>query len=293
MVAPSKTHEVFNQSPPFEDVNLYGSDAALIEAVEREGGGHAAKSLDAFGKVAGSAEALERGRIANVESPKLATHDRQGRRRDVVTFHPAYHTLMRTSCNAGLHSSVWAHLGKRGAQRAPGAHVARAGAFYLAAQMEAGHCCPITMTNAAVPVLMQEPDVAAEWVPRVLPFEYDPGFVPAENKAAVTLGMGMTEKQGGTDVRAATTVAEPIAGAGPGREYLLTGHKWFLSAPMSDAFLVLAQAQGGLTCFLVPRFLPDGSVNALHLQRLKDKLGNRSNASSEVEFQGAWGARNR
>ncbi|CAN1722310.1 putative acyl-CoA dehydrogenase AidB [Hyphomicrobium sp. 1Nfss2.1] len=288
MVAPSETHEVFNQSPPFEDVNLYASDAALIEAVEREGGGHAAKSLDAFGKVAGSAEALERGRIANVESPKLATHDRQGRRRDVVTFHPAYHTLMRTSCNAGLHSSVWAHLGKRGVLRAPGAHVARAGAFYLAAQMEAGHCCTITMTNAAVPVLMQEPDVAAEWVPRVLPFEYDPAFVPAENKAAVTLGMGMTEKQGGTDVRAATTVAEPIAGAGPGREYLLTGHKWFLSAPMSDAFLVLAQAQGGLTCFLVPRFRPDGSVNALYLQRLKDKLGNRSNASSEVEFQGAW-----
>src|SRR5688572_9579590 len=288
MSARSTTHEVLNQPPPLEDVNLYATDAALIDAVEREGGGQAAGALDTFGKVAGSAEALERGRLANKVTPELSTHDRYGKRRDTVTFHPAYHMLMRTSCMEGLHSSVWTHHGKKGGARPAGAHVARAGAFYLAAQMEAGHCCPITMTSAAVPVLLQQPDVAAEWLPRILPYTYDPSFAPASAKTAVTLGMGMTEKQGGTDVRAATTMAEPVAGGGPGGEYRITGHKWFLSAPMSDAFLVLAQAPGGLTCFLMPRFRPDGSVNALHLQRLKDKLGNRSNASSEVEFHGAY-----
>jgi putative acyl-CoA dehydrogenase len=157
----------------------------------------------------------------------------------------------------------------------------------MAAQMEAGHCCPITMTNAAVPVLLRQPELAKEWIPRILPYCYDAGFAPASAKAAVTLGMGMTEKQGGTDVRASTTMAEPLGAGGPGGEYAITGHKWFMSAPMSDAFLVLAQAPGGLTCFLMPRFLPDGSVNALRLQRLKDKLGNRSNASSEVEFHRA------
>lgn len=282
------THEVFNQPPPLEDVNLFASDSVLTDAIEREGAGHAAKSLDAFGRVAGSAEALERGRLANVEVPKLSTHDRNGCRRDTVTFHPAYHALMRTSCGQGLHSSVWAHLAKKGSAPSMDANVARAGAFYLAAQMEAGHCCPITMTSAAVPVLVQQPDIAAEWLPRIVPFDYDPSFAPARAKSAVTIGMGMTEKQGGTDVRASTTLAEPVNGGGPGGEYRLTGHKWFLSAPMSDAFLVLAQAPGGLTCFLLPRFLPDGSVNALHLQRLKDKLGNRSNASSEVEFHGAY-----
>ncbi len=287
MVAPSATHEVFNQPPLFEDVDLFASDAALVGAVEREGAGHAVKSLGAFGRVAGSAAALEQGRLANVELPRLATHDRQGRRRDVVSFHPAYHALMRSSCAQGLHSALWAHLAKRG-ERHPAAYVARAAAFYMAAQMEAGHCCPITMTSAAVPVLLQQPDIAAEWLPRILPYDYDPSFAPASAKTAVTLGMGMTEKQGGTDVRASTTLAERIDGGGPGREYRLTGHKWFLSAPMSDAFLVLAQAPKGLTCFLVPRFTPDDSVNALHLQRLKDKLGNRSNASSEVEFHGAY-----
>lgn len=288
MVTQSPTHEVFNQPPPFEDVELFASDAALADAVEREGGGHAAKSLDAFGQLAGSAEALERGRLANEHKPQLATHDRHGRRRDVVTFHPAYHALMRSSCAEGLHSSIWAHLAKKGAAPRPGAHVARAAAFYMAAQMEAGHCCPITMTSAAVATLLHEAKLAAEWLPRILPFDYDPTFAPAAQKRAVTLGMGMTEKQGGTDVRASTTMAEPIGGGGPAGEYRLTGHKWFLSAPMSDAFLVLAQAPRGLTCFLMPRFLPDGSVNAIHLQRLKDKLGNRSNASSEVEFHGAY-----
>jgi putative acyl-CoA dehydrogenase len=288
MAAPFTTHEVLNQPPLFEDVDLYASDAALKEAVAREGGGHAVPALSAFGRLAGSAEALERGRLANDNPPQLATHDRQGRRRDTVTFHPAYHALMRTSCKEGLHSAVWTHLARKGAARAGGAHVARAGAFYMAAQMEAGHCCPITMTNAAVPVLLQQPDVAAEWLPRILPFDYDPSFAPAAAKSAVTLGMGMTEKQGGTDVRASTSMASPLAGGGPGKEYRITGHKWFMSAPMSDAFLVLAQAPAGLTCFLMPRFLPDGSVNAIRLQRLKDKLGNRSNASSEVEFAGAF-----
>jgi putative acyl-CoA dehydrogenase len=286
MPGPFATHEVFNQPPPLEDVNLFTSDKGLMDAVEREGGSEAADRLQAFGCVTGRAEAFERGRLANENPPRLATHDRQGRRRDTVTYHPAYHELMHISCGEGLHSSVWADLGSGKASR-PGAHVRRAGAFYMAAQMEAGHCCPITMTNAAVPVLLLEPSIAKEWVPRVLPSAYDASFAPAAKKTAVTLGMGMTEKQGGTDVRAATTTAEPVGGRGSGAEYVVTGHKWFMSAPMSDAFLVLAQAEGGLTCFLLPRFLPDGRVNALHFQRLKDKLGNRSNASSEVEFTGA------
>jgi len=288
MTGPFTTHEVLNQPPPLEDVNLFASDLALKEAVEREGAGAAREALDAFGALTGSAEALERGRLANEHLPRLETHDRHGHRRDTVAYHPAYHELMTTSCTQGLHSAVWTHLRTAGEPRRPGAHVARAGAFYMAAQMEAGHCCPITMTNAAVPVLLLQPDLAEEWIPKILPFRYDPSFAPAREKAAVTFGMGMTEKQGGTDVRASSTMAEPVATGGAGAEYIITGHKWFMSAPMSDAFLVLAQAENGLTCFLMPRFLPDGSVNALRFQRLKDKLGNRSNASSEVEFHGAW-----
>jgi len=287
MPGPFATHEVFNQPPPLEDLNLFTSDKALVEAVEREGGGDASERLAAFGEVAGSAQAFERGRLANEHPPRLATHDRHGRRRDTVAYHPAYHDLMATSCGEGLHSSVWADLAEAAQRPRAGAHVRRAGAFYMAAQMEAGHCCPITMTNAAVPVLLLEPSLAKQWVPRILPFKYDPSFAPAAGKSAATLGMGMSEKQGGTDVRAATTKAEPIGARGSGAEYIVTGHKWFMSAPMSDAFVVLAQAAVGLTCFLMPRFLPDGSVNALHFQRLKDKLGNRSNASSEVEFAGA------
>ena len=191
----------------------------------------------------------------------------------------------------GLHCSAWEHLGKPGdASRCRAPTSPRSAGFYMAAQMEAGHRCPITMTNAAVPALLLQPEIAAEWLPKILPRDYDPSFAPAAAKRAVTIGMGMTEKQGGTDVRANTTTAAPVGGGGPGAEYLITGHKWFMSAPMCDAFLVLAQAPGGLSCFLMPRFLPDGSVNALHFQRLKDKLGNRSNASSEVEFHGAHGA---
>jgi putative acyl-CoA dehydrogenase len=286
MPAPFATHEVFNQPPPLEDVNLFSSDTALMEAVEREGGGDASERLQAFGRLTGSAEALGRGRLANEHPPRLSTHDARGHRSDTVTYHPAYHELMRASCGEGLHSSVWADLADAGKAPRPGTHVRRAGAFYMAAQMEAGHCCPITMTNAAVPVLLLESTLAKEWVPRILPFKYDPSFAPAAKKSAVTLGMGMTEKQGGTDVRANLTRAEPSADG-----YCLTGHKWFMSAPMCDAFLVLAQAPGGLTCFLLPRFAPDGSVNGLRLQRLKDKLGNRSNASAEVEFAHAFGFR--
>ena len=283
MTQSSTTHEVFNQTPPLVDLNLYATDAALQEAVVREGGGGEAKSLVAFGLTSGSSEAFERGRIANEQLPRLRTHDSQGRRLDVVDYHPAYHQLMQTSIAEGLHSAVWSHLARHGDPAKPGAHVARAGAFYMAAQMEAGHCCPITMTCAAVATLRLEPDLAADWLPRILSRSYDPVFRPASEKAGVTIGMGMTEKQGGTDVRANTTTAEPSADG----SYLVTGHKWFMSAPMSDAFVILAQAKAGLTCFLLPRFRPDGTVNALRFQRLKDKLGNRSNASSEVEFFGA------
>ncbi|MGH6815939.1 MAG: isovaleryl-CoA dehydrogenase [Hyphomicrobiaceae bacterium] len=282
------THEVTNQSPPFQDVNLFTGDAVLRAAVEREGGGAAVADLTRFGAACGTAEAFECGRLANEFPPRLKTHDAKGRRLDIVEFHPAYHACMAASCAEGLHSGVWEHLAVPGTNPEPGANVARAAACYMAAQMEAGHCCPITMTNAAVPTLLLQPDIAKVWLPKILPRAYDRRFRPAADKTAVTIGMGMTEKQGGTDVRANTTRAEPAAGrGGPGAAYTVTGHKWFLSAPMCDAFLVLAQAPGGLSCFLMPRFRPDGSVNGLRLQRLKDKLGNRSNASSEVEFHSA------
>jgi putative acyl-CoA dehydrogenase len=281
------TDEIPNQSPPFVDINLFTTDAALQEAVEREGADYALEQLAEFGAVCGSAEALERGRLANEYPPRLKTHDPKGRRLDIVEFHPAYHACMARSMAEGLHCSSW-ERDKTGSPL-PAANVARAGAFYMAAQMEAGHCCPLTMTNASVPTLRLQPELANEWVPRILSRRYDPAFRPAAEKASVTIGMGMTEKQGGTDVRANTTLAQPVANGGPGGEYIISGHKWFFSAPMCDAFLVLAQAPGGLSCFLVPRHLPDGTVNALRLQRLKDKLGNRSNASAEVEFHGALG----
>ncbi|HXF55021.1 MAG TPA: isovaleryl-CoA dehydrogenase [Hyphomicrobiaceae bacterium] len=286
MTSPFATHEVLNQSPPFEDVNLFLTDRALQDAVKREGGSSALERLAALGAWAGSREALELGRLANEHPPRLRTHDAKGRRLDVVEFHPAYHALMQHSMAEGLHCAAWERT-PAAASTAAGANVIRAAAFYLTAQVEAGHCCPITMTSAAVPTLMLQADIAEAWLPRIMARTYDRRFVPAVQKSAVTLGMGMTEKQGGTDVRTNTTRAEPVANGGPGGEYRLTGHKWFMSAPMCDAFLVLAQAPAGLSCFLLPRFLPDGSVNAVRLQRLKDKLGNRSNASAEVEFQGA------
>ena len=275
--------EAPNQSPPFVDVNLFATDTALREAVVREGAGHAVRQLEEFGALCGSAEAFEQGRLANEYPPRLRTHDAQGRRIDFVEFHPAYHACMAQSMGAGLHCGSW----ERSGNSALAVNVARAAAFYMTAQMEAGHCCPITMTNAAVPTLRLQPEIADEWVPRILSRDYDPTFRPAAEKSSITIGMGMTEKQGGTDVRANTTRAEPVASGGPGGEYILTGHKWFFSAPMSDAFLVLAQTRGGISCFFVPRHLPDGTINALRLQRLKDKLGNRSNASAEVEFHGA------
>jgi putative acyl-CoA dehydrogenase len=279
------TDAVSNQVPPLTDVNLFAADVALTDAVTREGAGASARTLNAFGLTAGSEEARELASLANRHTPELATHDRHGRRLDVVTYHPAYHDLMRLSCAEGLANGTWAHLGPAGGAPDKAAHVTRSANLYLAAQMEPGHCCPLTMTNAAVPVLLKNESLARDWLPLVLSRTYDPSFEPAAGKAGVTLGMGMTEKQGGTDVRANTTRATRTADG----LYTLTGHKWFLSAPMSDAFLILAQTDPGLSLFLVPRFLPDESVNALHFQRLKNKLGNRANASSEVELHAATG----
>ncbi|MBY0531874.1 MAG: acyl-CoA dehydrogenase family protein [Xanthobacteraceae bacterium] len=282
VTSPFATHEVFNQSPPMGDINLYSSDAALAEAIEAFGAGKSAGSLREFGAAFGRAEMAELARLANEYTPKLRTHDRQGHRADVVEFHPAYHRFMEESIKAGVHSSVWAADGSF----VPGEHVARSVRHYLASEVEQGHLCPVTMTHAATGALGAEPSLAKEWLPRIRSREYDPRFIPPGEKRGVTFGMGMTEKQGGTDVRQNTTRAEP-----DGDGYRLIGHKWFFSAPMCDAFLVLAQAKGGLTCFLVPRHKPDGTPNALRLMRLKEKLGNRSNASSEVEFEGAYAQR--
>jgi putative acyl-CoA dehydrogenase len=275
------THEVANQPPPLADVNLYAADRALAEAVRREGAGWAEAELAALGGRLGEAEVLEWGAQANRHPPVLHAFDRAGRRRDEVEFHPAWHALLGLAVSRGLHSGPWR------APR-PGAHVARAAGVFLLNQVEAGVCCPIAMTYAAVPTLRRQPDLAAEWLPRICATAYDPGLRPVAEKAGVLVGMALTEKQGGSDLRTSTTRAVPVGGSGPEGEYLLTGHKWFCSAPMCDAFLVLARAPGGLSCFLLPRVLPDGTRNAFHLQRLKDKLGNRANASSEVEFDGAW-----
>jgi putative acyl-CoA dehydrogenase len=269
-----------NQSPPYQDIDLYGSDRPLQEAVAANGAANEATALAEFGRRWGAAEKFEQGRVANANPPKLDTVDAEGFRRDVVQYHSAYHGFISESITAGLHASTWTAEGTRAA---PPAEVARAARFYIAAQVETGHLCPITMTRAAVAALAVEPSLAARVVPKIVTRDYDPDFRPWWEKSGITLGMGMTEKQGGTDVRANTTRALPADGA-----YAITGHKWFMSAPMCDAFLVLAQAPAGLTCFLMPRFRPDGTVNALHFQRLKDKLGNRSNASSEVEFADAF-----
>ncbi|MCB1521704.1 MAG: isovaleryl-CoA dehydrogenase [Hyphomicrobiaceae bacterium] len=286
-----QTHEVTNQPPPFADVNLYLADAAFAEAVAREGSGALGDERDRLahlGAEAGSARALEIGRLANAHPPRLSRFDAQGRPLNLVEFHPAYHDAMRMSFAAGLHCSAWDHLSTGEAPR-PGAHVSRLAGIYMMTQMEAGHVCPITMTNAAVATLLQAPDLARPLLGKILSRTYDPSFAPIPSKAGITIGMGMTEKQGGTDVRANTTVATPQPGGSSGHRYMLVGHKWFMSAPMSDAFLMLAQAPRGLSCFLVPRFREDGTANALEFQRLKDKLGNRSNASSEVELRGAEG----
>jgi putative acyl-CoA dehydrogenase len=277
------THEVLNQSPPFEDVDLFALDRPLVDAVAANGGASAAKELSEFGKHWGSAAMAARGRAANENTPKLRSFDSRGNRRDEVEFHPTYHELMAHSAHAGVHNSTWTAQGK---PAGGAAEVVRAAKFYIAAQVETGHLCPITMTRASVAALAVQPELLAKTMPVIATRAYDPGFAPWWTKRGMTLGMGMTEKQGGTDVRSNMTRAER-----DGEGYRITGHKWFMSAPMCDAFLVLAQADGGLTCFFMPRFKPDGSVNAIQFQRLKDKLGNRSNASSEVEFKGAYAER--
>ncbi|MCX7170611.1 MAG: isovaleryl-CoA dehydrogenase [Proteobacteria bacterium] len=271
------THDVFNQAPPLENYNLYASNPALQEAVVREGAGWAHDWLMQRGAELGAAEMLEWANQANKYPPTLRLVDTGGRRRDEVDFHPAYHQLMAYLKRHGASAGPWA-------DPQVGAHVKRGALYLLFAEIEDGTLCPTTMTYAVVPALSRDRALAAEWLPRIYSLDYDRRFLPAEQKAGVTLGMGLTEKQGGSDVRANTTRAELIAG----REYSIVGHKWFFSAPMCDAFLILAQAPGGLSCFFLPRWTPDGKLNDIRIQRLKDKLGDKSNAGSEVEF---WGAR--
>ncbi|HEY0595271.1 acyl-CoA dehydrogenase family protein [Sphingopyxis sp.] len=275
------THEVFNQPPPFEDVNLFSGDHALVDAVTRAGAGEHAARLAALGLRCGSAEVIEWGVEANRQVPALDSFDRYGHRVDEVRFHPAYHELMRLGLDSGFAASAW-----DGSVRG---HTLHAAILFLTGQADSGTSCPMTMTYAAVPALRAEAAVADIWVPRIAAGRYDPAPRPAAEKAGVTIGMAMTEKQGGSDVRANTTRAEPTGEEG---WYSLTGHKWFCSAPMCDAFLTLAYTTSGLTCFLVPRWLPDGTRNAgFRVMRLKDKMGDRSNASSEVEYHGALAQR--
>ena len=280
-----KTHEVLNQPPPLADYNLYSSDTVLREIVARDAA-WAEAEIEAFGRHLGRSDVLALGDLANRHPPRLATHDRFGHRIDEVEFHPAWHELMRLGVEAEIHALPWN-------RRRPGAHVARAVKHYLLTQVEAGVLCPLTMTFAAVPALegssgvAGSSEIAAEWIPRLTSASYDPRFLPAGVKSGCLMGMAMTEKQGGSDVRANTTRARPVGPEGPGRLHHLTGHKWFCSAPMCDAFLTLAHTERGLTCFLVPRWTEDGRRNRIHIQRLKDKLGNRSNASSEIEYRDA------
>src|SRR5947209_12023008 len=273
-----QTHEVFNQPPPLTGYNLFTTDRTLVQAVARAGAAWANPQISELGQLLGTEQAQRWGFEANENQPVLHTHDPYGNRRDEVLFHPAWHHLMQTSVAHRVHSLPWTE--KRG-----GAHVARAVMMMLTAQNELGHTCPISMTFSGLAALRHEPDLAREWEPGILSSIYDPRFRPPQEKSGVLLGMGMTEKQGGSDVRANTTRAERI---GNSREYLVTGHKWFCSAPMCDAFLILAQASKGLSCFLLPRWTPTGERNSFYIQRLKDKMGNRSNASSEVELAAAW-----
>src|SRR5215468_3753305 len=274
------THEVFNQPPPLRDYNPFDCDRALGEALEREGAGWARGRAHQIGAIAGG-PAIDWGVQANAFPPVLRTHDRYGHRIDEVEYHPAWHELMRVAVGHGLHALPWR-------EPRPGAHVARAAMFFVLAQAEAGHGCPISMTYSGVPALRAQPELAREWEPRLTSTQYDARFVPVTQKSGALCGMAMTEKQGGSDVRANTTRAEALGTGGPGGEYAVTGHKWFCSAPMCDAFLVLAQTERGLSCFLLPRWVPDGTRKRFYIQRLKEKLGNLSNASSEVEFDGAW-----
>jgi len=271
------THEVFNQSVPLVDYDLYESDRVLREHLRRETGTSFEPGVRAFGKALGRSETIQWGFQANTYTPELRTHDRFGHRIDEVEFHPAWHEIMRLAMAHETHNQPW---------RDPtaGSHAARIAKHYMLAQIEAGSGCPITMTFACVPALRHQPEIAAEWEPLVCGTEYDPRPIAYDRKKAVLIGMAMTEKQGGSDVRSNTTRARAIDSGGPGALYELTGHKWFCSAPMCDAFLTLGQTERGLSCFLVPRWLPDGTRNPLRIQRLKNKLGNRSNASSEIEY---------
>lgn len=276
------THEVSNQAPELQDYNLYSRDAALVAGVRQYGAGWHEQPLERLGAKLGTAEVLLLGELANRHLPELSTHDRHGRRIDMVEFHPSWHQLLGLLRQENLHALPWV-------QPRAGAHVARAAGYFLHAQVEAGSLCPTTMTFAAIPVLQNEPQLFVALKDKLYSREHDPRDLPIEHKKSILLGMGMTEKQGGSDVRSNTTSAHPTEGGGRGQAYLLTGHKWFFSAPMCDAHMVLARTDTGLSCFFVPRWRPDGTKNAVLIQRLKDKLGNRSNSSSEVEFQDAYG----
>ena len=276
------THEVTNQPPPLAPYDAYATDLPLRQALVREGAGWATQAVEAYGPIAGG-ELMELGVAANENKPAFRPFDRYGHRIDEVDFHPSYHRLMELGIAHGVPNFAWRHA------ETAGAHVARAALMYLHGQADQGTCCPMTMTYASVPVFQHAPTLAKEWLPRITAIDYDARSIPAWKKRGNTIGMGMTEKQGGSDVRANTTRAHPLNAGGASGLYELVGHKWFLSAPMCDAFLVLAQTERGISCFLMPRFAPDGSRNALRIQRLKVKLGDWSNASSEVEFHGAAG----
>lgn len=278
--AMAHTHDVENQPPPLSGHNLFTGDQALRQWVAHYGLSKDDAALSAHGAWAGRADVIELGFQANAQKPELMTHDRYGHRIDAVNFHPAYHALMQQALTQGLHSEPWLNPG-------PGAHVHRAARYYLHVQVEAAHGCPVTMTFAAQPAIARQSDIANSWLPKLFARDYDSRNVPYFEKDALTVGMAMTEKQGGSDVRRNRTRAYPLAEEGPGQIYELVGHKYFVSAPMSDAFLVLAQAPGGLSCFLMPRWRPDGSKNPLQIQRLKNKMGNVANASSETELRGA------
>ncbi len=275
------THEVFNQAEPLVDYNLFEANRPLRDALKFNAPALNAAPLQALGEQLGTAAMQTHARLANVHTPELRSHDRFGRRIDEVEFHPSYHALMSAATAAGLHGTPWAE-GERTKGSSP--HVLRAAGFMLFTELEPSILCPISMTYAVTPALRRNAAVYADWGPKLTSRAYDPALKPYSQKAGVTMGMGMTEKQGGSDVRSNTTQATPDGTDGWGRRFRLTGHKWFMSAPMCDAFLVLAQCQGGLSCFFLPRLLPDGTVNAILIQRLKDKLGNKANASSEVEF---------
>jgi putative acyl-CoA dehydrogenase len=276
-----ETHDVTNAPPPFGARNFYEDDRALGEAARLFGGEWVEPPLSALGAAAGSEEAQSWGEDANRYTPELAAFDRFGRRIDEVKFHPAYHSLMALAMEHRIHSIGWR-------EKRAGRHVAHAALLALATEAEAGTMCPISMTYASVAALRRQPDVAAIWAAKAIEGVYDAPLRPIADKRGVTIGMAMTEKQGGSDVRANTTRAFPLGAGGPGGDYRLTGHKWFCSAPMCDAFLTLAYTDKGLSCFLVPRIKPDGQRNAIHVLRLKDKLGNKSNASSEIEYRGAY-----